>query len=342
MVCGMSSSNAFKPPSKNGVGPSTVGIPANTSLCAIEFLTFKFKAISFEEWLQRFQEGDILNAEGRVMAPQDKLQHETHLHYYRSVRSEPELPFKAHIIYQDAHLLVADKPHFMPVTPGGRYVQQSLLVQLKQQFNLPELSPLHRIDRETAGLVLFSVRTQDRNAYQELFRRREVEKTYEAIACAPESSPLKLEFPRIHKSWMVEDTQFFKMRELVNSINKSDNTIHAGPSSDSFNSETWIDCIERFSAGDSEKPFSHQPAQTFAKYLLKPLTGQRHQLRVHMNALGLSLLGDQFYPVVQRGPEEADDFKSPLQLLAKTLAFNDPVTGESRLFESRQRLALPS
>ena len=342
MVCGMSSSNAFKPPSKNGVGLSTVGIPANTSLCAIEFLTFKFKAISFEEWLQRFQEGDILNAEGRVMAPQDKLQHETHLHYYRSVRSEPELPFKAHIIYQDAHLLVADKPHFMPVTPGGRYVQQSLLVQLKQQFNLPELSPLHRIDRETAGLVLFSVRTQDRNAYQELFRRREVEKAYEAIACAPESSPLKLEFPRIHKSWMVEDTQFFKMRELVNSFDKSDNSIHAGASSDSFNCETWIDCIERFSAGDSEKPFSHQPAQTFAKYLLKPLTGQRHQLRVHMNALGLSLLGDQFYPVVQRGPEEADDFKSPLQLLAKTLAFNDPVTGESRLFESRQRLALPS
>ena len=173
MVCGMSSSNAFKPPSKNGVGPSTVGIPANTSLSAIEFLASKFKAISFEEWQLRFQDGDILNAEGRVMTPQDSLLHETHIHYYRSVRDEPELPFKAHIIYQDAHLLVADKPHFMPVTPGGRYVQQSLLVQLKQQFNLPDLSPLHRIDRETAGLVLFSVRAQDRNAYQELFRWRQ-------------------------------------------------------------------------------------------------------------------------------------------------------------------------
>jgi tRNA pseudouridine32 synthase/23S rRNA pseudouridine746 synthase len=338
----MSSSNAFKPPSKNGVGPSTVGIPANTSLSAIEYLTSKFKAISLEAWQQRFQDGDILNAEGRVMTPQDSLLHETHIHYYRSVRDEPELPFKAHIIYQDAHLLVADKPHFMPVTPGGRYVQQSLLVQLKQQFNLPDLSPLHRIDRETAGLVLFSVRTQDRNAYQELFRLRQVEKTYEAIACAPEFSPLKLEFPRIHKSWMTEDTQFFRMCELVNSLDNSDNPITPGPSSDSFNSETWMDCIERFSAADSEKPFSLTPAQSFAKYLLKPLTGQRHQLRVHMNALGLPLLGDQFYPVVQRGPDEADDFKRPLQLLAKTLSFKDPVTGESRRFESRQRLALPS
>jgi tRNA pseudouridine32 synthase/23S rRNA pseudouridine746 synthase len=342
MVCGMSSSNAFKPPSKNGVGPSTVGIPANTSLCAIEFLASKFKAISLEEWQQRFQDGHILNAEGRVMSPQDSLLHETHIHYYRSVRDEPKLPFKAHIICQDAHLLVADKPHFMPVTPGGRYVQQSLLVQLKQQFNLPDLSPLHRIDRETAGLVLFSVRTQDRNAYQALFRHRQVEKTYEAIARAPESSPLKLEFPRIHKSWMAEDTQFFRMRELVNSLENSDNPTSPDPLSESFNSETWMDCIERFSAADAEKAFSHTPAQAFAKYLLKPLTGQRHQLRVHMNALGLPLLGDQFYPVVQRGPDEADDFKRPLQLLAKTLAFKDPVTGESRRFESRQRLALPS
>lgn len=342
MVCGMSSSNAFKPPSKNGVGPSTVGIPANTSLLAIEFLASKFKAISFEEWALRFQDGDILNAEGRVMMPQDSLLHETHIHYYRSVRDEPDLPFKANIIFQDAHLLVADKPHFMPVTPGGRYVQQSLLVQLKQQFNLPDLSPLHRIDRETAGLVLFSVRAQDRNAYQELFRLRQVEKTYEAIAGAPESSPLKLEFPRLHKSWMTEDTQFFRMRELVNSLDNSDNPIHPDPSSDSFNSETWMDCIKRFSAADAEKSFIYTPTQAFAKYLLKPLTGQRHQLRVHMNALGLPLLGDQFYPVVQRGPDEADDFKRPLQLLAKTLSFKDPVTGESRRFESRQRLALPS
>jgi tRNA pseudouridine32 synthase/23S rRNA pseudouridine746 synthase len=337
----MSSSNAFKPPAKQGVGASTVGIPANTSVSALEFLTSKFNAISSEEWLRRFQDGDILNAEGRVMTPQESLLRETRLHYYRSVRDEPELPFKAHIIYQDAHLLVADKPHFMPVTPSGRYLHQSLLVQLKQQFNLPELSPLHRIDRETAGLVLFSVRAQDRNAYQELFRLRQVEKTYEAIAGAPETASRQLEFPLVHKSTMVEDTHFFRMRELTHALHPSSEGDVLDQSPISFNSETWIDCIERFSGNNAGEPSSGYALQALAKYLLKPVTGQRHQLRVHMNALGLPLLGDQFYPVVLRRPEEADDFQRPLQLLAKTLAFKDPVTGESRIFESRQRLSLP-
>jgi tRNA pseudouridine32 synthase/23S rRNA pseudouridine746 synthase len=186
------------------------------------------------------------------------------------------------------------------------------------------------------------VRAQDRNAYQELFRLRHVEKTYEAIAGAPETSPLNLTFPLVHRSQLIEDTQFFRMREVVNSIDNADNPIHPGPSSDSFNSETWMDCIERFSASDAEKPFSQTPAQAFAKYLLKPLTGQRHQLRVHMNALGLPLIGDQFYPTVKRSANKADDFKSPLQLLAKTISFKDPLTGVARSFESRQQLVLPA
>ncbi|NBY69120.1 MAG: pseudouridine synthase, partial [Betaproteobacteria bacterium] len=114
-----------------------MGIPANTSQLAIDFLTQKFSAIAREIWLQRFDAGEILNAAGRVMAPQDSLLLESHLHYYRSIRNEPELPFKACVIFQDDYLVVADKPHFMPVTPSGRYVQQSLLVQLKQQLNLP-------------------------------------------------------------------------------------------------------------------------------------------------------------------------------------------------------------
>lgn len=318
MVCGMSSSNAFKPPVKHGVGPSTVGIPANTSQLAIDFLTQKFSAIAREVWLQRFEAGEILNAAGRVMAPQDSLLWESHLHYYRSICNEPELPFKASVIFQDDYLVVADKPHFMPVTPSGRYVQQSLLVQLKQQLNLPELSPVHRIDRETAGLVVFSVRSQDRNAYQELFRLRQVEKTYEAIAGAPETSPHHPKFPLVHRSMMVEDSQFFRMREVAN---------HAHQGTAEFNSETWIDCLEQL-------PMS--------RYILKPATGQRHQLRVHMNALGLPLMNDLFYPQVLRGANEPDDFKSPLKLLAKTISFQDPVSDTPRYFESmRQLTALP-
>ena len=326
----MSSSSASKL-LVNGVSASKVGVPANTQLTALDFLCARFPAVQREVWLKRFDEGRVLNAIGQRIEPAQRLLSESHLHYFREVSDEPTLPFKAQIIFQDAHLVVADKPHFMPVTPGGQYVQQSLLVQLKQQLNLPELSPIHRIDRETAGLVVFSVRAQDRDAYQALFRLREVDKTYEGIAAAPESSPLRLEFPLTHKSRMVEDVQFFRMREL------DADEIQDGKTT---NSETWIDCVDRFDGNASAMPTVTSSPPALARYVLKPITGQRHQLRVHMNALGLPLLGDQFYPVVKRAADSLDDFEAPLQLLAKTIAFHDPLTGVERRFESRRTLRL--
>ena len=328
MVCGMSSLSASKL-LVNGVSASKVGVPANTILTAIDFLCARFPAIQRERWLQRFDAGRVLNAIGQPIAPAQGLLGESHLLYFREVSDEPTLPFRAQIIFQDDQLVVADKPHFMPVTPGGQYVQQSLLVQLKQQLNLPELSPIHRIDRETAGLVMFSVRAQDRDAYQALFRLRQVEKTYEAIAGVPESSPLRLEFPLTHKSMMVEDAQFFRMSELA-----TDEIQEGEP----FNSETWIDCVDRLDGRDAAMQTITPSTPALARYVLKPITGQRHQLRVHMNALGLPLVGDQFYPVVKRAADELDDFSSPLQLLAKTIAFKDPLTGVTRRLESRRVL----
>jgi len=315
----------------NGVSASKVGVPANTQLTALDFLCARFPAVQREVWLKRFDEGRVLNAIGQRIEPAQRLLSESHLHYFREVSDEPTLPFKAQIIFQDAHLVVADKPHFMPVTPGGQYVQQSLLVQLKQQLNLPELSPIHRIDRETAGLVVFSVRAQDRDAYQALFRLRQVDKTYEAIAGVPESSPLKLEFPLTHKSKMVEDAQFFRMREL------GADEIQDG---EACNSETWIDCIERLDGNASVMSTLTTSPPALARYVLKPVTGQRHQLRVHMNALGLPLVGDQFYPVVKRAADAPNDFDAPLQLLAKTITFNDPLAGVERSFESCRALKL--
>jgi tRNA pseudouridine32 synthase/23S rRNA pseudouridine746 synthase len=316
---------------QNGVSPSKVGVPANTQLSAIEFLSQRFPAIQREMWQQRFDAGTVLNAVGQTIPHSHSLFGESHLLYFRHVADEPVLPFKAEIIFQDDYLVVVDKPHFMPVTPGGKYVQQSLLVQLKQQLNFPELSPIHRIDRETAGLVVFCVRAQDRDAYQALFRLRQVEKTYEAIASVPEASPLMPRFPLTYKSKIVEDAQFFRMRELA-----ADEL----PEVNHFNSETWITCIERFEIRNSGSQPCKPHEGALARYLLKPVTGQRHQLRVHMNALGLPLLGDQFYPVVRREADAPDDFNSPLQLLAKTIAFNDPLTGTFRTFESSQVLKL--
>jgi tRNA pseudouridine32 synthase/23S rRNA pseudouridine746 synthase len=308
-----------------------VGIPANTRLSAIDFLVQRFPAIPREVWLQRFLEGSIFNAKGVNMAPDQSLLGETHLRYFRHVADESTLPFKAQIIFQDEHLVVADKPHFMPVTPGGQYVQQSLLIQLKQTLNLPELSPIHRIDRETAGLVLFSVRTQDRNAYQELFRLRQVQKTYEAIAGTPESSPLQPEFPLTYKSTMVNDTQFFKMREL---------TAAADTTTEPYNSETWIDCVARLESNVLSQEANQSNSQTLARYILKPVTGQRHQLRIHMNALGLPIQGDRLYPQVKYLANEKDPLDQPLQLLAKTIAFLDPLTDTPRNFTSNLKLAL--
>ncbi len=320
----MSSSNASKL-LVNGVSPSKVGVPANTLLTAIDFLCERFPAIEREVWLQRFNAGRVLNAMGQPIASAQGLLGESHLLYFREVSDEPTLPFRAQIIFQDDHLVVADKPHFMPVTPGGQYVQQSLLVQLKQQLNLPQLSPIHRIDRETAGLVMFSIRAQDRDAYQALFRLGQVEKIYEAIAGVPESSPLMPKFPLTHKSKIVEAAQFFKMREL-RADEMADGEV--------LNSETWIDCVERIDADDSRMQTHTAPLRELARYVLKPLTGQRHQLRVHMNALGLPLVGDQFYPVVKRTADEPDDCSAPLQLLAKSIAFKDPLTDVARTFES--------
>lgn len=293
-------------PTRDGVSASCVALTPGPWHCLLDFLAARFPRIRRDQWAERFAQGQIFNAQGQPVTANAPCLPHTRLYYYRSVPQEPALPFEAQVLFQDAHVVVADKPHFMPVTPSGRYVQQSLLVQLKQRLGLDTLAPVHRIDRETAGLVLFSVQAHERNAYQALFRERQVHKVYEAVAVFNPG----LSFPRTHKSRLESDTQFFRSREV------------AGPP----NSETHLSVL-------------HTEGQ-HALYRLEPVTGQRHQLRVHMNALGLPIEGDQFYPTVLRGPDEAEDFSQPLQLLAKQMAFTDPITGEARVFHSAQRLRL--
>jgi tRNA pseudouridine32 synthase/23S rRNA pseudouridine746 synthase len=228
------------------------------------------------------------------------------IYYYRHLADEPVLPFKAHTVFEDEHLLVADKPHFMPVTPAGRYVQQSLLVQLKRQTDCADLVPLHRIDRETAGLVLLGKRTQDRDAYHALFRDHQIHKTYHAVA--PLLAGLAL--PRVHSSRLVPGEPFFRTQEVPGQPN----------------SETRIALLKTEGAK--------------GLYALQPISGKRHQLRVHMNALGIPIEGDPFYPKVLRGPDDPEDFLTPLQLLAQSVTFTDPVTGEARRFVSQLTLSL--
>ena len=289
-------------PSRDGVTPSCVSLPAGHWPSMAAFFFERFPAISAQTWLERMAQGLMADEFGVPVDGQRPYQAHIRIYYYRALAQEVRIPFAESVLYQDEHLVVADKPHFLPVTPSGSYLQETLLVRLKKKLGIECLVPLHRIDRETAGLVLFSTRPEDRNAYQDLFRRHLMRKHYEAIA----PWRAELDFPHKRKSRIVEGEPFFRQREIDGLPN----------------SETDIDVIAV--RGDK------------ALYKLNPVTGKKHQLRVHMYALGLPIDNDRMYPPVQDTP--GDDFDFPLQLLAKGIAFTDPVTGQARAFESQLKL----
>lgn len=269
----------------------------------LDFLIERFPFISEDIFRERMSRGDIVDQGGQPYSADSPYQAETFLFYYREIPDEPVIPFKEEILFHDENIIVVDKPHFVPVTPTGRYVKESLLSRLKHKFQLEEISPIHRLDRETAGVILFSCNKENRGAYQNLFQNREVEKSYEAIAAR---SPLS--FPLTHSSRMVKGEPFFIMTEV----------------SGVANSKTIMNIIE-------EK-------EGLARYSLKPVSGKQHQLRVHMASIGSPILNDPFYPVLQAS--KGEDYSSPLQLLAKTISFIDPITDEKRFFETRQQLLL--
>ncbi len=301
--------------SRDGVSPSCVSLPFLPKgdvrwATALDFLCERLPYVDRGRWMDRLANGDVVDEARLPINAETPYEGGSRLYYWRFIDAEPEPPSKASLVFRDKHLLVVDKPHFQPVTPTGRYVQRSLLVQLKRETGIETLSPIHRIDRETAGLVLFGIRPQERSAYHTLFRDREVHKVYEAIARFDPNFSL----PRVHRSHLTTDPKhFFRMIEIEGEAN----------------SETAIAFLER--------------RGTWARYQLEPVTGKRHQLRVHMNALGLPIVDDLFYPDVLRGPdEEAEDCASPLRLLAQGIAFTDPITGKARRFESRLSLDWPS
>lgn len=289
-------------PIRDGVSPSCVVLPSQGGGLLIDFLAARLPAVSRGDWLRRMQQGEVVDEHGRAAQAQTAFVSGLRYYYYRELPAEPCIPFEAEVIHRDAHLLVADKPHFLPVVPAGKYLQQTLLVRLKRKFGLDELSPIHRIDRDTAGLVVFSVQRATRGIYQALFRDRAIDKTYEAVAPWRE----EMSFPRVHESRMEESGHFFRMHEVPGTPN----------------TRTRMQVLERHGC--------------WARYRLEPESGKRHQLRVHMAALGLPLWGDGFYPEVHDMPE--GDYSRPLQLLARALAFDDPLTGQRRHFESRRAL----
>jgi tRNA pseudouridine32 synthase/23S rRNA pseudouridine746 synthase len=281
---------------------STVHLPAGTWLTVLDAMCARFVAISREQWLDRIARGRVLDEEGMAVAPHTPHREGMRIHYFREVMDETPIPFSETVLHVDDHLVVADKPHFLPVTPAGGYVEQTLLRRLTRRLGNAELVPLHRIDRATAGLVLFSANPASRAAYQALFRERRIDKRYMALAPALTARA----FPLLHRSRVVAGEPFFRMQE----------------SAGEPNSETRIEVMER--------------GEGYWRYALQPITGRKHQLRVHMAALGAPIIGDTLYPALTE--KSADDHQRPLKLLAHSLAFLDPLSGEARRFESRLQL----
>jgi tRNA pseudouridine32 synthase/23S rRNA pseudouridine746 synthase len=294
--------------SKSGISPSKVFLPQDdlTHQTVLDFLIYQFPAISRDEWISRMNDGLVFDADQTALDVSTPYQPNSFIYYFKRVQVEEYIPFKEQIIYQDEHLLIADKPHFLPVTPGGHYLEETLLVRLKKLTGIDTLSPIHRIDRETAGLVAFSKLPVDRNAYQALFRDRTVKKVYEAIA--PYRDDLKEKFPFHYQSRIEESDIFIQMHEV----------------SGAPNSESTIDLIE--------------VNGSWAKYQLLLGTGKKHQLRLHMSALGIPIRYDQIYPDLKPHVVVGKDFSQPLQLLAKELSFTDPLTNIHHHFKTSKSL----
>jgi len=271
----------------------------------LDFLVDCFPRVDRATWLERMQRGKMADEQGRIVDESTPYRINARLSYYREVKAEPRIPFHERILYEDEEILLADKPHFMPVTPSGTAVNECLLHRLVNRTGNRELVPVHRLDRDTAGLVLFSKKPATRHCYFALFREGRIDKQYEAIASLPMDTN--------RREWLVESR-----------IEASGQWILRHNVAGEINARSQITMLET--------------GAEIARFSLSPLTGKTHQLRLHMGLIGSQILNDIFYPVLQP-KADTPDYSRPLQLLAKKLAFTDPLSGTGLQFESSLHLS---
>ncbi|WP_217239739.1 RluA family pseudouridine synthase [Streptomyces sp. AC555_RSS877] len=292
-------------PQREGVDPVRVRLPVEGPWATVRaHLTERLSGAGAGVVDGLFDAGRVVGADGRAVAPDAAFVPGMFVWFHRDLPAEVPVPFPIEVVHRDEHIVVADKPHFLATIPRGSHVTETALARLRRELDIPTLGAAHRLDRLTAGLVLFTVRPEERGAYQSLFGDRLVRKEYEAVA--PYDPGLVL--PRTVRSRIVKERGVLAAYEVEgepNAVSRVELAEHGGPG--------------------------------LGRYRLTPTTGQTHQLRVHMNALGVPILGDPLYPVVT-GPVPAGDFRRPLQLLARSLEFTDPVTGVAHLFRSARTL----
>jgi tRNA pseudouridine32 synthase / 23S rRNA pseudouridine746 synthase len=314
---------------RDGVDASRVVCPAGQWQTALQFLCQRFPFIDAQIWRTRFINHRVLDDQGQPLSIDAPHCVGATLYYFREIAQEKPLPCQETILYQDDCIVVADKPHFLPVHPSGQYVQETLLVRLKRRLNLPELSPLHRIDRDTAGVVLFSVQAKQRDAYQKLFRDGQMHKQYQALA--PYDTLLAAQAPLHIRNRLDTASNFMQMHAVPGEPNAHTELLSVTRLSSLCPLESlpplgFIECL------DEAQP------QNVGLYTLRPHTGKRHQLRVHMLGLGVPIMGDGIYPTLLPERDISQAVHAPMQLLAQSMAFTDPITGQQRYFESQRTL----
>jgi tRNA pseudouridine32 synthase/23S rRNA pseudouridine746 synthase len=304
-------------PVRDGVNATRLRLPEEGPWdTAMDYMMHRWGHIDPQGIEDRFDAGEIVGEAGIPLDRTTPLQRHTFIWYYRTLPPETRLPVELNILHQDEHLLVVDKPHFLPTTPGGTYIQESALVRLRNQLQLPDLIPMHRLDRMTAGILLLSTNPATRGKYQVLFEKRLVRKEYECVSAAePGPGHPAVDFPVVVRNRMTKSRSYL-LAEVI----------EGEP-----NAETRIERLRTFDgpAGGGE------PRR--ALYRLEPHSGKTHQLRVHMASLGLGIVNDAFYPeLLDKAP---DDYAKPLQLLARGIRFVDPISGSPVEYRSRLELA---
>ncbi|GLZ28959.1 pseudouridylate synthase [Lentzea sp. NBRC 105346] len=289
-------------PQRHGLDPARLRLPEGPWPTIRDHLVERLPRVSPDRIDMLLREGRIYNADGPV-EPDAPYAPESYLWFHRDLPDEVPVPFEIGIVHRDDDILVADKPHFLATIPRGKHVLETALVKLRHQLDLPTLIPAHRLDRVTAGLILFVINPERRGKYQLMFKDRLVHKEYEAIAPYDPA----LELPQRVESRIIKEKGVIAAQEVDGEPN----------------AVSEVSLVE------------HRDG--LGRYRLHPLTGRTHQLRLHMARLGVPIINDDFYPELREQP--LDDFSKPLQLLAKVLEFTDPVTGERRRFESRRSLA---
>ncbi|MGK8485802.1 RluA family pseudouridine synthase [Nocardia asiatica] len=289
-------------PKRHGLDPARLRLPEQGHWATIrDHLVERLPRVPATRIDELLHAGGIVTLDGPV-APDAPYLPGGAVWFHRDLPEETVVPFDIPVVHRDDDLLVVDKPHFLATIPRGQHILQTALVRLRRDLDLPDLVPAHRLDRVTAGLLLFVVNPARRGAYQTMFHKRTVRKEYEAIARFDPD----LTLPRVVRSRIVKEKQVLAAQEVPGEPN----------------AETEIELLE------------HRDG--LGRYRLRPHTGRTHQLRLHMNSLGIPILGDDFYPVLTDKP--VHDFTRPLQLLAASLEFTDPVTREPRRFETTRTL----